>query len=187
MRIISGTFGGRKLKGKLPDSVRPTTDIARETLFNILNNIIDLESKSFLDLLAGSGIVGFEALSRGVSNVNFFDVNYKNIIQIKENIDIFGIGDKAEATKKNFKQTLKLEKKYDLIFADPPYDKHFYQEIIDLCENLNLLKKGGLLILEHRPKEVFTSNKFNLIKEREVGSSKFTIYQNNEPEFDGNV
>lgn len=175
MRITGGELKGRVIKGKLPDSVRPTTDMARETLFNILDNLVDLDGIKILDLFAGSGIVSFEAISRGIKHAEMIDISGQNIKQIKENITLFRIQDQAQPIRSNFKKALKSENKYDLIFADPPYDSGFYQTIIDLVIEFDKLNNGGILILEHRPEINFNYYEFELLKERASGSTKFTI------------
>jgi 16S rRNA (guanine966-N2)-methyltransferase len=124
MRIISGKFGGRRINAKIPAGVRPTLDSARETIFNILNNLIDFEDIRVLDLFAGSGMLGFEALSRGARECYSIEKSRKTFAFIKKSAEELEI-DKgsfhlinADATK--FLNKLKEEQiKFDLIFMDP--------------------------------------------------------------------
>lgn len=149
MRIISGKNKGRKIIAPANLPVRPTTDMAKESLFNILNNYINFEEMSVLDLFAGTGNISYEFASRGskeitaVDNnskcVNFIDqtgrkLNYENLIAIRADYRAF------------IKQSFN---KWDIIFADPPYNMENTEEIPTLVLDNQLLKKNGWLIIEH--------------------------------------
>ncbi len=149
MRITSGRLKGRTVKVPKSDLVRPTTDRNREAIFNYLSNIFEFENALVLDLYAGSGALGFEAISRGAEHVDFVEKNYKiykNLIEnskqlnVEENVTVF----KTEAVK--FTRTNK--KKYHLILADPPF---FHYDIYEVVKNIfanNFLDENGLLIIE---------------------------------------
>lgn len=150
MRIISGYLKGRYFKVPQSDQIRPTTDRVRETLFNILNNWIDLEGISVLDLYSGSGSLGFECISRGAESVLFVEKNlfiYNNLIS---NIELLDLKSKCSVIRSEaivFSRK-KSPKKFDLILADPPF---FKDDIYQVAENLkqnSYMKEGSLLIIE---------------------------------------
>ena len=146
MKIFSGTHKNRKLI--VPKETRPTSGLLREALFNICQNYI--EGASFLDLFAGSGAMGFEALSRGAKNVVFVDNNKEAIKNIKKNILEFGFENKTKVFCYDcIKAIKKIVEKFDIIYIDPPYNKG-YSEII--LEDIDLLKKDGFLFLEESTK-----------------------------------
>src|ERR1035437_6909805 len=127
MRIIAGTFKSRKLLAPAGTDTRPTTDRARETLFNVLNNLIDFADVRVLDLFAGSGALALEAISRGAGQATLVERNAKAIHAAKENIRELGIEDRVNITSLDVFRYLKsppsLEgETFDLIFADAPYD-----------------------------------------------------------------
>lgn len=138
MRIISGELKGRYIK--VPDSkfIRPTTDRVRETLFNLLNNKIDLEGMKVLDIYGGSGSLGLECLSRGAESVHFVEKNFVIYKNLQENIDSLNVGNKCSIYKM---EALKLSQiatheKYDFIIADPPFFKDdIYAVVNHLKEN----------------------------------------------------
>lgn len=152
--------------------------MARESLFNILENLSDITHKSFLDLFAGSGIVGIEAISRGARKSTFVDINLKNLQSIKSNLLEFKIENYAKTIRSNFKSYLNKKEKFDLIFADPPYDKDFYGEILMNLKKNNNLNENGYLILESRSNKLIDPFGFELIKEKRISGSKFLILQN---------
>ena len=133
MRIIGGKYGSRRINVKIPDNVRPTTDRVRESIFNILNNLIDFQDLKVLDLFAGTGAFGFEALSRGSAYTQFVEKNkrtFELIRSVANSLEIpksdYGIIN-GDAVK--YLQNDKAQFSYDLIFADPPYDNDIYVEL----------------------------------------------------------
>ena len=150
MRIISGTHKGRKLlpPKKLP--VRPTTDMAKESLFNILNNQYYFDDISVLDLFAGTGNISYEFASRGTENITCIDEHYGCVKFINETAKTFNMP--IEAIKSDVFQFLEnTNAQWDIIFADPPYNftEEAFANIPKLVFNNKLLKEGGLLIVEH--------------------------------------
>lgn len=123
IRIISGIYKGRYVNVPKSDKVRPTTDRVRETLFNLLNNKIDFEGIKVLDLYAGSGILGIEALSRGASEVYFIEKDHSFSENIKENLSSLGITQGFKVFNMDAASFIRKELpfKFDLLFADPPY------------------------------------------------------------------
>ncbi|MBL4715365.1 MAG: 16S rRNA (guanine(966)-N(2))-methyltransferase RsmD [Bacteroidia bacterium] len=174
MRIIAGKHKGRVLHAPKNLPVRPTTDKAKEALFNILENQYDFSSLKILDLFSGTGNITYEFLSRGAADVTAVDINYNCCTYIKQQAEKLDF--KVTVTKNEiFKFIVGCENKYDLIFADPPYD---FKKINQLPEQIfqnDLLNKSGLLIIEH-------SNKINLdlfenFKEkRKYGQSAFSFF-----------
>lgn len=176
MRIISGKLGGRRLDKKVNSNVRPTTDRAKEQLFNTLENFVDLDDKYFLDLFAGSGSVGLEAVSRG-AYVTFNDKEFKNTVLIKDYLREFNFGI-HKVFKTPFNVFLKkINSKFDIIFADPPYESDFYSDILDMVLKYDLLFDNGILILEKRTNQYIEYTNFELLKEKQSGSSTFIFLE----------
>lgn len=155
MRIIGGTHRGRKLASPAGGEVRPSTGTLREALFNICRNHI--EGAHFLDLFAGTGAVGLEALSRGASRVTFVDKGRNAIQCLKKNIESLEFEERSEVVSGDVLSVLyKLSKKhppFDIIFADPPYSKeestHAYpSELLKIIDGSNLIAPGGIVFIE---------------------------------------
>jgi 16S rRNA (guanine(966)-N(2))-methyltransferase RsmD len=185
MRIIAGTYKSRKLIAPKGDVTRPTSDRARESLFNVLNNLIGFDGISVLDLFAGSGAFAFEALSRGAERATLVEQNRKVIGTINENAETLEVQDKIEIIIKDVYSwinhlpapSLKMRGGYDIIFADPPYDDS--QTVSDLPEAIfssRLLNVDCIVIIEHRKGShvVIPSNSL-LIRELESGEAVFSI------------
>lgn len=176
MRIISGKYKGKRLVAPKTLPVRPTTDFAKEALFNILNHRISFSETKFLELFAGTGNISFEMASRGTKDITAVDADYgcvKFIQKISAELD-FGIqpikSDVYSYLEKN-RQT------FDVIFADPPYDFTF-EQFIKICtavfEN-NILNPDGFLIIEHS-KHTDLSSIENFYEARKYGSSMFSFF-----------
>ncbi|MDP1623655.1 MAG: RsmD family RNA methyltransferase [Bacteroidales bacterium] len=176
MRIVSGKYKGRRLKPPVNLPVRPTTDFAKEGLFNVLNNMVDFESLRVLDLFTGTGSMAFEFLSRGAIEVTAIDSNHRCIEFINKTAEHFG-ADNINAVKSNcfvyFKHTVS---EYDLIFADPPYDLEGIEAIPDLILSSTLLADEGLLILEHSAGYKFEKHTF-FDSHRKYGSVNFSFFK----------
>jgi 16S rRNA (guanine966-N2)-methyltransferase len=160
MRIISGEHKGRVLKsvksygscGKA--KIRPSSDKVKGSIFNVLKD--EVEGKKVLDLFAGSGNLGIEALSRGAEFVTFVDSSSQSIKIIKKNLESLNLEKRAKIIGKDCLKVLpKLEEKFGIIFADPPYLSGFAQKVIDSVVRYDLLEKHGILVLEHHKKETF--------------------------------
>ena len=150
MRIISGTYKGRRLTAPKKLPVRPTTDMAKEALFNILNNRYYFDEIKVIDLFSGTGNISFEFASRGAENITAVDVHYGCVKYINTVVKEF---DFNITTLKSdvFKFLERTALKVDVIFADPPYDMDLEQflKIASLVIERDLLEEGGLLIIEH--------------------------------------
>lgn len=175
MRIISGQYGGRRFYPPTGLPVRPTTDQAREGLFNILNNMVDYESIAVLDLFSGTGCISLEFASRGCTDITAIDQNYRctaflqkcsaelNTLAIRVvRADAFHIMGKAI-------------RRWDVIFADPPYELQGIDAIPGMIFKNNLLNDSGMLILEHSPKYSFRDAEY-FVQTRNYGKVHFTFF-----------
>ena len=151
MRIITGKVKGLILKTPKGLSTRPTSDRIKESVFSILNGMVDFEDKAILDLFAGTGALGLEAMSRGATQAVFVDFETVNII--KDNVNRAHFDDKSEIIRGDVFKVMKKfsnnQRQFDLIFCDPPYNKGLWQRALVGIDNLNLLNSEGLLIIEH--------------------------------------
>lgn len=176
MRIISGSYKGKRLTAPKTLPVRPTTDFAKEALFNILNNQIYFQDVRFLDLFAGTGNISFEFGSRGCEDITSVDSHYgcvKYIQQIAEELSFTINAVKSDA----FKYTQIKHPPFDVIFADPPYSFDF-QSLSDLVENIfqqDLLNPEGMLIIEHT-KQIDLSEVSRFQEARKYGGSVFSFF-----------
>lgn len=179
MRIISGKHKGKRLTAPKKLPVRPTTDMAKEALFNILENHYSFSEISVFDLFSGTGNIAYEFISRGAQQVTVVDANFhcirfisKTLKEWEENSDIV----KSDV----FKFLGKTQKTADIIFADPPYDLPIsdFEKIINMVFEKNLLNADGILILEHSAKTTF-SNLFGFMEKRKYGNSTFSFFKNN--------
>jgi len=180
MRITTGKYRNRKLS--MPRGIRHTQDKVRKAVFDILG---DIEGLSFLELYAGSGAVGFEALSRGVSELTMVERNYDSVLAIKKNIALL------KATSCNLyyldaEKAIKLlsqdKKSFDIIFLDPPYHEGMAKKILHTLEGYDILAPSGLIVAQHPKSESLpeSSLKFSLIKEAKYGDTWLSIFRKKE-------
>ena len=150
-------------------NTRPTMDKVKEGIFNSLHEVSGIG----LDLFAGSGALGIEALSRGMEKVIFVDQNFKAIKIIKANLQHLNIDEQAEVYKNNADRALKAlskrEIQFDVIFLDPPYDKGLIDEALDGIIKFNLLKENGIIVCEFNHKEEIDTKSFHVIKRYHYG------------------
>ncbi|MEE8575197.1 MAG: 16S rRNA (guanine(966)-N(2))-methyltransferase RsmD [Thermodesulfobacteriota bacterium] len=150
MRVVGGSFKGRKLASFKRASIRPTSDKVREAVFNILG--CDFPFKCVLDLFAGTGAMGIEALSRGAEEVVFVDADPVALATIKKNIETVGTEARTEVYKLDSLEAVKtLSRKgrsFDLIFMDPPYAVDIYDKLLGAVRTGELLKPGALIVVE---------------------------------------
>lgn len=176
MRIIGGEFAKRIIKTPKNLPVRPTTDLAKESLFNILRNKISFSQKQALDLFAGTGSLSFEFASRGCDLVFSIDSNFKCIEFIKQTAKDFGMGSIRPIRSDVFRFIKSTKHKFDIIFADPPYQLNNISEISSEIFNHQLLNPEGWLIVEH-PKEVILNNQDFFMEHRNYGHVNFSFFQ----------
>ena len=146
MRIISGTAKGRRLKEPGGNAIRPTTDMVKESIFNIIQ--FDIEGRRVLDLFAGTGQLGIEALSRGAAGVTFVDESNDAIKLVRENVKSLGFEDKATITRGDATAFLRQGGGYDVIFLDPPYDSGLMEKALNSIIEFDMLKDNGIIICE---------------------------------------
>jgi 16S rRNA (guanine966-N2)-methyltransferase len=176
LRIISGTHRGRQLHPPKGLTVRPTTDLAKESLFNILVNRVDFEDIAVLDLFAGTGNISFEFASRGARDVVSVELNHRCTDFISRCVHAIGF-ERVFVVKANVFNYLKsVKRKFDVIFADPPYEMREVQLIPDLVFNHGLLNDEGWLIVEHDSSVVFKEHPA-FIDERQYGRVHFSFFQ----------
>lgn len=175
MRIIRGKYGRRRFEVPKNITARPTTDFARENLFNVLENLDDFEGKTALDLFAGTGAISLEFASRGCSEVTAVEqapVQAQFIRSVKEKL-----GDTALRVIKGdvFKFIATCGRSFDFIFADPPYDHPRFEEVPELILSSAMVKSGTVVIIEHsRTRDFSTLPGFS--KHRVYGSVNFSIF-----------
>jgi 16S rRNA (guanine(966)-N(2))-methyltransferase RsmD len=176
MRIISGTYKGKRLQAPKSLPVRPTTDFAKEALFNILNHEIDFSEVTMLDLFSGTGNIAYEFASRGCQNVTAVDEHYgcvKFISQTAEALDF-----PIQTIKADVNKYVRMSNgTFDVIFADPPYTftvEEIEKIILDIFQN-NLLSEDGFLIIEHsKHKDLAKVPHFE--RSRKYGGSVFSFF-----------
>ncbi len=150
MRVIRGILQSRRFSIPKKFPSRPTTDFAKEGLFNVLGNQYDFEDLKVLDLCAGTGNISFEFISREVGSVTAVDKEYNCVQFIRKTAIEFGIEDKMDIIKGDIIMFLKkTDLTFDIIFSDPPYDVKFHDQIAEIVFERNLLNEDGVLIIEH--------------------------------------
>jgi len=183
MRIISGSFKGKKILEPKDNITRPLKDMVKESIFNIINHSrklnIDISDSCILDLFSGVGSFGIECLSRGAKKVIFVE-NYNNVLPIlKKNLNDLKTINNYKVLEfdiiKDFKSKI-INEKFDVIFLDPPFKDRNLKEIINLIYKKNILKKFGIIII-HRHKKVYETlpDSLQIIDEKIYGLSKITF------------
>ncbi|MCH5223825.1 MAG: RsmD family RNA methyltransferase [Muribaculaceae bacterium] len=175
MRIIRGKYGRRRFDVPHNITARPTTDFARENIFNVLENLEDFEGKRACDLFAGTGAVSFEFLSRGCSYVTSVEKASTQARFIKSVAEKLGDENLHLIRGDVFKFIAEDQRAYDFVFADPPYDHPRFDEIPELILNSNLVKPGTIVIIEHsKDRDYSKLPGFN--QRRAYGSVNFSIF-----------
>lgn len=176
MRIIRGKYGRRRFDVPRNITARPTTDFARENIFNVLENLRDFDDLSALDLFSGTGAMALEFLSRGCDQVMAVEMASTQANFIRS------VKDKLNATNLKvvkgdvFKFVETCSEKFDMIFADPPYDHPRFAEIPELILNSRMLKPGTLVIVEHSRNHDFSALP-HFMQHRAYGSVNFSIFE----------
>lgn len=180
MRIISGTLRGRNIKGFDIEGTRPTMDRVKESIFGIIQNSIN--NSIVLDLFAGSGSLGIEAISTGANYCYFVDNNKEVVKTLKYNISNLNIKDKTNVMLNNFQTALKYYQtnniKFDIIFIDPPYKMLVVEEILILLNKYDIINNFGLVICEYCYDKLQDKyNDLKLIKNKKYGDTYINIYK----------
>ena len=173
MRVISGELRGRRLLEPAGRDVRPTTDQVKEAIFNIIQ--FDIEGRRALDLFAGTGQLGIEALSRGARECVFVDASRESLKLVKENLRRCGLNARTELC--DAPSFLRRRERFDLIFLDPPYDSDLAAEAMEAVKAFDILSKGGIMVVESRRETLLPSlgEEFGTEKTYRYGKIKLTV------------
>jgi len=183
MRIISGKFKGKRISAPSGERVRPTQDRVKETSFNILYSKNAVAGARVLDLFAGTGNLGIEALSNGAEACVFVDIDKESLKFIKQNLANVGIDPRESYTvsvyHNDYKSAIKkCDGRFDLIFVDPPYNFKNFDELVDLIAEYGILSAGGVVMIEHDSKVIINADKnlFN-VDIRKLGNTTLTFLE----------
>jgi len=176
MRIISGTHKGRSIHPPKNLPVRPTTDFAKESLFNILNNHFSIDECRVLDLFCGTGNITYEFASREAISITSVDSNFHCTSFVKKCIDDFKMNQVHVIKSDVFSFLKNCSSKFNIIFADPPYDLEKMDVLPDLIFNQNLLSEDGMFILEHGADKKFNTHP-HFVEHRKYGNVNFSIFK----------
>ena len=177
MRIIAGPLKGRRLNPPANLPVRPTTDMAREGLFNILNNYVDFDECTVMDLFAGTGAMSVEFISRGVREVTAVDINNACTDFIKSEAQRLELRNLRVVRADVFDLLKRANRKFDIVFADPPYAIEGLDKLPDLVFERQVLTDDGIFILEH-PREYSFEEHPHFWQHRSYGKVNFTFFAN---------
>lgn len=180
MRVISGSARGRTLKAVPGMGTRPTTDKVKEALFSMIGPYFD--GGTLLDLFAGTGGLGIEALSRGMDKAVFVDLEYKSIEVVRSNLKAAGFEDKAEVYKNDAERALKAlakrEAAFDLVFLDPPYRLKNVDKLMETMDSLKLLKPEATIVVEYDSSFEYPDSfgPFKEVRKAKYGEAAVSIY-----------
>lgn len=182
MRVIAGQFRGRVLKSPVGSKTRPTSDRLRETLFNIISTRMDSDTR-FLDLCAGTGAIGIEAVSRGAGFVTFVDKSRRSCELVEKNLDMLGVPENQTEVFALPAETFaarKHEFAWDIVYFDPPYDFEYGLVLLEVADSSrNMISEGGLFIVEHHaknemPDAIGEFRRWRIVKQ---GESRLSFYE----------
>jgi len=176
VRIIGGTYKGRQIARDNKLTLRPTTDFAKEGLFNILSNRYDLSSFDILDLFSGTGSISYEFASRGCPNIHSVEMDPRHAAFIRTTAEKSGFSQIRVVRDDAFHFLTICKAQYDIVFADPPYDMPHIEELPELIFRQNILKPDGILIVEHSKRNDFTGNE-HLFDHRNYGNVHFSFFK----------
>ncbi|MEB1803467.1 16S rRNA (guanine(966)-N(2))-methyltransferase RsmD [Staphylococcus argenteus] len=180
MRVIAGKHKSKSLESMEGRNTRPTMDKVKEGIFNSLYDVSGIG----LDLFAGSGALGIEALSRGMDKVIFVDQNFKAVKIIKSNLESLDLVEQSEVYKNNADRALKAlskrEIQFDIIFLDPPYEKGLIDKALKQISEFNLLKENGIIVCEFSNHEEIDYQPFNMIKRYHYGLTDTMLLEKGE-------
>lgn len=176
MRIISGKYRGRAIVPPRNLRARPTTDFAKENLFNVLGNLVDFEQCDVLDLFAGTGSISYEFASRGARSVTAVEINPVHHDFIRRTAAGLGIENFYPVKANVFLYLKSCAKQFDIIFSDAPYDLAGGERVVDAVLTGDLLREGGLFIFEHSGQKDFSAHPA-FWQLRSYGSVRFSIFK----------
>ena len=176
IRIIGGSHRGRRLQVIDNPGLRPTTDRMRETMFNILGSRVELEGARVLDLFAGSGALGIEALSRGAASVIFLEKSGAAARQIAGNLADLDLAERGRVIRGDLFSRLRSLDRFDLVLADPPYRTDLTGRLLEVVPEH--LEPGGYFFLERpHPSVDYRADNLDEVLDRTVGATRLTLYQ----------
>jgi len=176
MRIIAGEFRGRRFTPPAKTPARPTTDLAKEGLFNTLQNMMDLEGISTCDIFGGTGSISYELVSRGAEKLTLIEADLGNINFIKKTVEILGVADKFNIIRGDVFRFMKAcTEQYDFIFAGPPYALLNIDDLPMLVFERKMLKEDGIFVLEHTPRNDYQGHP-NFLKMKNYGTTVFSYF-----------
>ncbi len=176
MRIIRGILKSRRFSTPKNFPSRPTTDYAKEGIFNILENRFSLQDLEILDLCSGTGNISLEFASREAGKITAVDTNYNCVRFIQNLVNEHELKEVIQVYKADVRDFLrKSEKKWDLIFADPPYAMTFHQDVLDIINEKKMVNSGGICIIEHG-RQTDLSKNANFIEMRSFGNVHFSFF-----------
>lgn len=176
MRIISGEFKGRVISPPKNLRARPTTDFAKENLFNVLQGMVDFEECDVLDLFAGTGSISYEFASRGARSITSVEINSVHHSFIKRTAAEFGIKNLYAVKANAFLYLKSCTKRFDIIFSDAPYDLDGSEQIVELVFAKEILEEDGLFIFEHSKGVKFDDHP-RFVQSRSYGSVQFSFFR----------
>jgi len=176
MRIIRGIYGRRRFDVPTDITARPTTDFARENIFNVLENLIDFEGKSALDLFSGTGAISFELLSRECASVTSVEKARTQLAFIRKVSATLGCKNHRIIKADVLRFIDAAPAQYDIVFADPPYDMPGFEEIPGKVLSARIIAPGGIFILEHSKKHDFSTLPA-FTEHRVYGSVNFSLFR----------
>lgn len=176
MRIISGQLKGRTITPPRNLRARPTTDFAKENLFNVLQNLIDIEECDVLDLFSGTGSISYEFCSRGAQSVTSVEINAVHHNFIRKTAQELGLKNLYAVKANAFLYLKSCPKQFDLVFSDAPYDLEQAEEIIPLVLESQILKEDGIFIFEHSKEKNFSNHPL-FWQLRSYGSVQFSFFK----------
>lgn len=183
IRVIGGIYKGRKLKYSKDAEIRPTSQLVKESLFNILGSE-KIVASNFLDGFCGTGAVGIEAISRGANYVVFIDKSEAATKLLKENLNICGIKEGYEIIKMEFNRgVIELAKKgiiFDIVFIDPPYEYLNFADPLKVVWKRKILKKEGVAVVQHSSRINYSPKYFKFFKRRIYGDTALSFFTQKE-------
>jgi 16S rRNA (guanine(966)-N(2))-methyltransferase RsmD len=176
MRIVGGIFGGRRFSPPAKIPARPTTEVAKEGLFNMLNNSFELEGIKTLDLFGGTGSITYELASRGAADLTIVERDNLTVDFIKKTLAELRIADKVELIRNDvFKYMKQCTEQFDFIFAGPPYALVNIDDLPMLVFEKNMLAPGGIFVMEHTPRNDYQKHP-NFSRLKNYGTTVFTFF-----------
>lgn len=179
MRIVSGKYKGRAINPPRNLRARPTTDFAKENLFNVLGNVVDFEECDVLDLFAGTGSISYEFASRGARSVTSVEINAVHHDFIRRTAAQLGIANLFAVKANVFLYLRSCSKQFDVIFSDAPYDLEGSERVVEMVLGGDLLREGGVFVFEHSRKMDFSSVE-GFWQLRSYGSVQFSFFKKSE-------